>query len=371
MYKRNERWCSDFWYKGERYVKSHGPVSKTVAKEKDRQFKAKVASGDYIKAKNNPQFDKAIDEYLKKSKAENQPSTYRRNSSSVKYLKAHFGTRRISAIEGNEVLMRQYINKRKVKIEAKQIKQGRNPSEVTYTTINRELALLRSMFNVLIRAGKANKNPVALVTMFEEVQKERILTSAELGGIIKTIEKSDKRYHHLKDIIIIALNTAMRKGEILAMKKEWVDLKNGIINVPRQAMKRKKKDKRVPINSAVRSILKQLMAKNKNSNYVFVNLKTGTRFNNIYKSWLHVIEKAGLKGKTGIDKLRFHDLRHTAATNLARAGKDIKFIAQYLGHTDVKTSARYIHYSDEDLKEGSEILAQVPSNFTTPKIVSM
>jgi len=48
----------------------------------------------------------------------------------------------------------------------------------------------------------------------------------------------------------------------------------------------------------------------------------------------------------------------------------MKLIVEYLGHTDVKASARYIHYSDEDLKEGAEILAHVPSNFTTPKIVS-
>jgi integrase len=48
---------------------------------------------------------------------------------------------------------------------------------------------------------------------------------------------------------------------------------------------------------------------------------------------------------------------------LALSGNDIKFIAQYLGHSDVKTSARYIHYSDEDLKQGAEELAcGVPSN---------
>ena len=80
------------------------------------------------------------------------------------------------------------------------------------------------------------------------------------------------------------------------------------------------------------------------------------------------MKKAGLGGKPGVDKLRFHDLRHTAATNLARAGKDLKFIAQYLGHSDVSTSARYIHYSDEDLKKGAEVLTRVPSNFTIPKI---
>jgi len=85
-------------------------------------------------------------------------------------------------------------------------------------------------------------------------------------------------------------------------------------------------------------------------------------------SWTIILEKAWLKGKQGLDRLRFHDLRHTAATNLARSGKDMKFIAQYLGHTDVKTSARYIHYSDEDLKEGAETLVRVPSKFTTPNI---
>jgi len=81
--------------------------------------------------------------------------------------------------------------------------------------------------------------------------------------------------------------------------------------------------------------------------------------------------KSGLYGKPGVDKLSLHDLRHTAATNLARSGKDIKFIAQHLGHKDVKTSARYIHYSDEDLKKGAESLVRVTSNFTTPKIVSL
>ena len=82
------------------------------------------------------------------------------------------------------------------------------------------------------------------------------------------------------------------------------------------------------------------------------------------------MKKAGLRGKLWIDKLRFHDLRHTAATRLDRAGKDKNFIAEYLRHTDVKTSARYIHYRDADLKEGAEILACDPLYFTIPEIVS-
>jgi len=368
MYKRGDSWYSDFYFKGERYTESHGPVSKTVAKEKNRALRAKVASGDYIKAKNNPKFFEAIDEHLKKSKAENQDSTYERNLISASYLKDHFKDKRISSIEGNQILIRQYIKNRKQDIRAKQLSLGRNETEITYTTINRELALLRSMFNVLIKSGKAKKNPVSLISFFEEVQKERILTEDEIVTIFQTIDELDKRYAHMRDIITIALNTAMRKGEILNMKKSWINLTDSIINIPRHAQKSKKKDKRVPINSAIRPIIKRRLNENENSEYMFVNPKTGAKFTTIQNSWEGILKKAGLIGKPGVDKLRFHDLRHTAATNLARkAGKDIKFIAQYLGHADVRTSARYIHYSDEDLREGAETLARLTTVFTTRK----
>ena len=159
MYKRHKNWYSDFWYQGKRYVKSHGPVSKTVAKEKDWTLRAEVAAGTYLKKKNNPPFTQALEEHLKKSEAENEASSHKRNLLSAKHLKTHFGTRRISAIEGNQILMRQYINKMKEEIKAKQMDRGRTEAEVTYTSINRELALLRAMFNVLIKAGKARKTP--------------------------------------------------------------------------------------------------------------------------------------------------------------------------------------------------------------------
>jgi len=369
MYKRGESWYSDFWYRGERYTDSHGPVSKTTAKEKDGIFRADVAAGRYKKKKQNPTFSMAIDEHLKKSKAENQPSTYSRYVSNANYLKSHFKDRRIKSIENNEILMRQYINIRKEQIREKQLKQGRNETEITYTTINRELAFLRSMFNVLIKSGKVNRNPVSLVKYFEENQRERVLTQEEIERIYQAIDTADVRYDHLRDIVTIALNTAMRKGEILKLKRSWIDLKEGIITVPRHAMKRKRKDKRVPINSAIKPILKRRMREiGQGDGYIFINPRNGKRFDSIQNSFDGILKKAKLSGKPGVDKIRFHDLRHTAATKLARAGKDMKFIAQYLGHADVRTSARYVHYSDSDLKDGAEILAEVPSNFTTPKV---
>lgn len=128
--------------------------------------------------------------------------------------------------------------------------------------------------------------------------------------------------------------------------------------------RKEKKDKRVPINSAIRPIIERLLKENGDSKYLLVNPRTGSRFTTIQNSWTGILKKIGLHGKPGIDKLRFYDLPHTVATNLARSGEDMKFIAQYLGHTDVRTSARYIHYSDKDLKKGAETLVRVPSNFT-------
>jgi integrase len=205
--------------------------------------------------------------------------------------------------------------------------------------------------------------------MFDEIERETILEPDETARISQAIAKADIRYQHMPDIIMIGLNTAMRLGEILEMERKWIDLKAEIINVPRYSQKRGKKNKRVPINSAIRPIIVKLLNKNKGHKHLIVNPKTGTRYTKVQHACNHILKDAGLYGKPGVDKLRLHDLRHTAATNLARAGKDIKFIAQYLGHSDVKTSAKYIHYSDEDLKNGAETLAQVPSNFTTLKVV--
>ena len=82
----------------------------------------------------------------------------------------------------------------------------------------------------------------------------------------------------------------------------------------------------------------------------------------VHTVWESILKKSGIRGRTGVDKLRLHDLRHTAATMLARSGKDIIFIAQYLEPRDVRTIARYIHYQDGDLIQGADALASSPLN---------
>jgi len=59
-----------------------------------------------------------------------------------------------------------------------------------------------------------------------------------------------------------------------------------------------------------------------------------------------------------VDRLRIHDLGHTAATRLMRNTRDMKLVAKYLGHTDIRTTARHLHPDDQDLAKAAESLVK-------------
>ena len=132
MYKRGNRWYSDFWYENERYTKSHGPVSKTVAKEKESRFYNDVISGRYAKNQKNPDFEKAIDDFLKWSKKNNKPTTYLANTFRAKHLKTFFAKRKVSKIQDDKKLMEQFIEKRKAEIRTYQNDRGRESPPVRH-----------------------------------------------------------------------------------------------------------------------------------------------------------------------------------------------------------------------------------------------
>lgn len=157
-------------------------------------------------------------------------------------------------------------------------------------------------------------------------------------------------------MVTIVLHTGMRKDESLKMHRQRKDVKEGIITIPRHEQKRKKRDKRVSINFVTRAILERLVSGVGKNGFLFENPATGRPITDVKTSWLHAIKEAGLSGKPGVDRLRIHDLRHTAATRLTRNTKNMKLVAQYLGHKDIKTTARYLHPDDKDLAEAAESL---------------
>ncbi|MCD4727787.1 MAG: site-specific integrase, partial [Pirellulales bacterium] len=333
MYKRNESWYSDFRHKGERYVENHSCISEKEAEEKDFLMRISVKNGTFIKATDDPlgtdpTFRDAMKDYLNWSKENNQESTYERNLISASHLLEHFKSERIESLQNNIRLLESYRTKRQVEIREKQINNGRPEEYVSFSSINREWSLMRSVFNRLIKDPKRKNiyfNPVTTIRKERESERTDVFTNEQINKILETIDAKGKRYAHLKEIVLVALYTGARIGEILNMEKAWVNLDQGIITVPRHAQKVKKEPKRMPISFTIRPILAKRLKESEKCKYVFINPKTGDRFKSVKNAWNGVIKKAGLsEGRyAGVSRFRCHDLRHTAATRLAETGANM------------------------------------------------
>lgn len=216
---------------------------------------------------------------------------------------------------------------------------------VTRSTVNREITILKKMFNLAIDWGLASHNPVTRVRLFSEndTQKERILTYAEEARLL------DHSPDYLRPVLIIALNTGMRRGEILRLRWEDVDLDQGHIAVRKT---KSGKDRLIPINAQVRDVFSFLWPLRGKSGLVFPNPATGKPYTEVKKSFKEACRKAK------IDGLRFHDLRHTFASRLVEAGVDIVTIRDLLGHFSVKVTQRYTHPGKSQKIVAVELLAE-------------
>ena len=215
---------------------------------------------------------------------------------------------------------------------------------VTRTTVNRCLQILKRMFNLAIDWGYTVENPVRKVRLFSEKDnlKERIL---DVGEEVRLLEASPE---HLKPIIIMALNTGMRRGEILGLRWANIDFERKIIKVD----KTKSGDQRfIEMNSTLLELLRRLRMANPGSEYVFSNFRTRQPFVEVGKAFRRACKVAGIAG------VRFHDLRHTFASRLIEAGVDIITVKELLGHSSVKITERYTHTRNELKRRAVEKLA--------------
>ena len=184
-------------------------------------------------------------------------------------------------------------------------------------------------------------------------QKERVLTPEEELRLLDAIPEE------FKATILIALNTGMRLGEILGLRWEWIDLEEGIINLP-QTHTKSKRSRKVPINPIVRRILLENRLKSGGNEFVFPRRSYHSILGKLRRSFKEACKRVG------ITDLRFHDLRHTVGTRLGEAGTPIQTISKLLGHTSTRMTERYVH-PEESVKKAIDILANF-SNSVTDKI---
>jgi integrase len=328
VYLKGDNWYIDYYVSGRRKREKIGP-SKNLAETVLKKRKVEIAEGKFldIRKEEKIKFEDFVDEYIEVYLKPNCKSWEKSELHNIKHLKSFFSGKLLYEI--TPLLVERF------KIE--------RSKHVSPATTNRALMRLKAIFNKAIAWKKySGDNPVREVKFFKEDNSR--LRYLEKEEIVKLLLKCRGR---LKAIVIVALNTGMRRGEILNLKWHDVDFRRNIIYL----LKTKNNEKReIPMNEAVKTALIKIH-KHPESPYIFCD-KSGRPFYSVRTSFFTACRKAGIIG------FRFHDLRHTFASHLVMAGVDLNTVRELMGHKSLEMTLRYSHLSQDHKKRAVDILGQ-------------
>jgi len=268
-------------------------------------------------------FYEIADDYLAYSIARKRSSL--RDGRTVRKLKEFFGNALCEKIYRS--MIDRYIAERKKG-------RGRKGKPIQNSTINRELACLKTIFRRAHMDGKIARNPMAGFKLLEEDNiRDRVLSDEEWQKLLFASP------HHFRPVLVTAWETGMRIGEILNLEWSQVDLKNEFIQLHGEGTKTGK-SRRVPISPFLMSTLKKLPRINE---WVF-NYK-GKHLKDIRTAFAKACKQAG------IEDFRFHDLRHCFVTRKRREGIPDRVIMKITGHQTMECFKRYDTITLDDLKQ--------------------
>jgi len=224
--------------------------------------------------------------------------------------------------------------------------QGERLKKNKPSTVNRLTTCLKHMVNKGVEWGMTSEETLKSVRKVKQLKGEnkrlRYLTIEELQRLLDCCRQ------HLKSIILVAVHTGMRKGEILNLKWDQVDLRNNFILLD----KTKNGERReIPINGTLTELFAS-MPRSLESEYVFVD-KEGKPYGNIKRSFSTALRMAEIRD------FHFHDLRHTFASHSVMTGVDLTSVKELLGHKSLTMALRYSHLAPGHKRKAVEMLDKV------------
>src|SRR5712691_12786832 len=250
-------------------------------------------------------------------------------------------------------------------------------------TVNRDLDDLKSSLTKAVAWGLLEANPIAAVkrSRIDNSRAPRFLFPDEEARLRKALDdreegirrerdsanawRAKRTYEllpdlrsaafadHLKPLVLLSLNTGMRRGELFALAWPSVDLQAGRITV-QGATAKSGRTRHLPLNSEALDVLRCWRDQSADkAGFVFPG-KNGAAFNNVRRSWEGVLAAAK------ITRFRWHDQRHDFASKLVMAGVDLNTVRELLGHSDYAMTLRYAHLAPEQKAAADAKLVRRP-----------
>ncbi len=220
--------------------------------------------------------------------------------------------------------------------EARRLEAGAAPATVRYS-----LSILRHVYRRAVEWGYLARNPLERLRMPKEPRgRTRFLDDDEIARLLASIpaagDISELNRVYLRPLVVVALATGLRRGEILRLERRDIDWQG------RTATARGTKngdDRTVPLNQDALEALRSLPPRLHNPRlFPFSGPQVSVAFE-------RALKRAGIAG------CRFHDLRHTAASRLVIQGVSLRAVQEILGHRTLAMVQRYSHLSAAHLHE--------------------
>jgi integrase len=219
--------------------------------------------------------------------------------------------------------------------------KGKSDEKVSAVTVNRELQALRAAMNTAGSWKKLESNPFSNMQQVKIPEKQpHYFSRADFQKLISTIKEN-----WLKEVIIFAVLTGMRRGEILNLRWQDVDLRRKLITIQSNPTFKTKQGKRrvIPMSEVVYNMLNGKRVYNI-AEYIFHINGTKIYDDHASKKLKNYVSDIGLNGK-----LHFHSLRHTFASWLVQDGVSLYEVQKLLGHSNISVTQVYSHLQPETL----------------------
>lgn len=309
------------------------------AKAADGKVRGKKREGSILEITNESRttYSELIEWYLGLSNVKELVS-FERIEDALDNFKNVFGKKYINTVKNADL----------VEYQRKRMGEGRAKATIDMETTYAKAMIKVAFYNDKV-SGRTLKtfNTVERLLPFRGNTRDRKMSVKEYLSLVKVA------LPHLRDILIVAFNTGMRKGEILNLQWHNIDKITGFIRLSEKETKEKKK-KSIPINANVKKVFDKIK-KSPDHDHLFTYLGKPIDMG-LRNSFKAACEAAGIKFGMKVEGgIRFHDIRGTVKTNMLSAGVDKTTRDALLGHSLEGMDAIYIRVPDDDLRKAMDL----------------